>query len=266
MRPRPTLFVPRHLANIGRRHRILGNLDSCRIYLEEAERWIRAYPDLSNRARFPLIQAEYYAQVGDFVAVDSLHALAAELTPAFSTIDKLAELHLQLIRQGTERGRPAQVYRSIAFLESRRDQLRDAFADRNEIFDLDLAIADFLGRQGVFDELLDRALRPTGILLVVPDDELEPSPVHAAGRVPLLDGELDGVAPYDAQVRHASGGAAYEADEDRLGWRTAQPHGSCEYAETEPSRDPREQTERSDRGKRIVLLRLEGHLASLRVD
>jgi tetratricopeptide (TPR) repeat protein len=155
-----SLNVPRHLANIARRHRILGDLDSCRFYLAEAERWIDAYPDPANRGRFPLMQAEYYAQVGDFAAVDSLLELAATLTPKFSPIDVLAELHIELIRQGTECGRPAQAYRSIAFLDSLRSRLRGSFADRNEVFDLDLAVADFLGRQGLFHraaEAIDRA-------------------------------------------------------------------------------------------------------------
>lgn len=157
---RDSLNATRHLANIGQRHRMLGDLDSCRFYLEEAERWIRAYPDPTNLERFPLIQAEYYAQVGNFAVVDSLHAVAATLTPRFSPIAQRAELHLQLIRQGMERGRPAQVYRSLALLDSLRDRLQVSFADRNEIFDLDLASAEFLGRQGQFARAagaLDRA-------------------------------------------------------------------------------------------------------------
>ncbi|HMB70193.1 MAG TPA: hypothetical protein VKU85_12810, partial [bacterium] len=155
-----SLNVPRHLANIGRRYLILGELDSCRVYLEEAEQWIRAHPDPSNLARFPLFQAEYRAQIGDFEAVDSLHALAAEITPSSSPIHELAELHLEVIRQGTESGRPGRVYRSLSHLDSLRTRLRSSFADRNELFDLDLAVADFLGRQGVFvraAKALDRA-------------------------------------------------------------------------------------------------------------
>ena len=155
-----SLFVPRHLTNIARRHRLLGDLDSCRVYLEEAGRWIDAYPDPSNRVFFPLIQAEYYAQVGDFTTVDSLLATAASLLPDFSSIEALAELHLQLIEQGTERGRPEQAYRSIALLDSLRNRLKTSSADRNELFDLELATAEFLGRQGLFlraAEALERA-------------------------------------------------------------------------------------------------------------
>ncbi len=155
-----SLYMPRHLTNLARRHRLLGNLDSCRVYLREAERWIAAYPDPGNRARFPLIQAEYYAQIGDFVTVDSLLAVAVNLRPNLSSIEALAELHLELARQEMERGRPDQAYRSIAVLDSLRDRLGTISADRNELFDLDLASAAFLARQGLFVravEALDRA-------------------------------------------------------------------------------------------------------------
>lgn len=155
-----SLNVPRHLANIARRHRILGNLDSCRVYLERAEPWVYGWSNHANRARFPLMQAEYYAQIGDFATVDSLHSLAVARTPDVSPMSELAELHLELIRTGSERGRPAQAYRSIARLDSLRNHLQGAFTDRNEVFDLDLATAEFLGRQGLFPRAaaaLDRA-------------------------------------------------------------------------------------------------------------
>lgn len=157
---RDSLDVPRLLANIARRHLLLGRLDSCRVYLAEAERWIEAWPDPGNRAVFPLIQAEYYAQLGRFDAVDSLLRTAASLQPDFSPIEALAELHLHTIRQGIESGRPERAWRSIARLDSLRGRLGSASADRNELFDLDLATGVFLGRQGLFvraAEALDRA-------------------------------------------------------------------------------------------------------------
>jgi tetratricopeptide (TPR) repeat protein len=155
-----SLGIPRHMANIARRHRLLGNLDSCRVYLEEAERWIDTHPDPGNRAIFLLYQAEYYAQVGGFTTVDSLLAVASNLQSDFSPIEAFAELHLQLIEQGMERGRPGQAYRSIALLDPLRDRLQTASADRNELFDLLLDSAEFLARQGLFAravESLDRA-------------------------------------------------------------------------------------------------------------
>ena len=150
-----SMSIPVHLSNIARRYRLLGEPDSCFVYLREAERWIDAYPDLSNRAFFPLHQAEYYALVGDFVTVDSLLAVATSLHSHFSSIEKLAELHLQLIKQGMERGRPAQAYRSIALLDSLRGRLDTISADRNELFDLHLASAEFLARQGLYARAAD---------------------------------------------------------------------------------------------------------------
>ena len=157
-----SMIVPRHLANIARRHLLIGNLDSCRVYLREAERWIEAAPFPANRARFPLIQAEYYAQIGDFAKVDSLIDAAAGLGSNLSGIASRLELHLEQIKQGMERGRPEQAYRSIAVLDSLRDRMGTTYADRNEVFDLDLHSAEFLGRQGQFvraEEALDRAER-----------------------------------------------------------------------------------------------------------
>ena len=155
-----SLYVPRHLANIGQRHLSMGHLDSCLIYFAKAGRWIEAYPAPANRARFPLIQASYYVQVGDFGTVDSLLAVAASLRPNFSSVAELAELHVQAIKYGMERGRPHQAYQSITALDSLRDRLGPSFGDRNELFDLELASAEFLARQGLFGravEALDRA-------------------------------------------------------------------------------------------------------------
>jgi len=149
-----SLNVPRHLMNIARRYRLLGNLDSCLVYQRRAEVWVEAYPDLRNRARLPLMQAEYHAQVGDYATVDSLLAAAAAMTPNLTTVEALAELHLQIIKDGLERGSPDAAYRSIALLDSLRDRLGDSLADRNVIVDVDLHSAEFLTRQGQFARAL----------------------------------------------------------------------------------------------------------------
>ncbi|MEZ4651310.1 MAG: CHAT domain-containing protein [Candidatus Eisenbacteria bacterium] len=154
-----SLWIPRHYANLGRRHLLLGQLDSSLVYFREAERWIEAYPDPSNWT-FPLMEAEYYAQIGAYPVVDSLLDVASELAPEESSVEELAETHLQTLKLGMERGRPEQAYRSINVLESLRDRLQTASADRNEAFDLDLVVAEFLGRQGQYAraaEALERA-------------------------------------------------------------------------------------------------------------
>lgn len=157
---RDSMIVPRHLANIARRHLLIGNLDSCRVYLREADRWIQAFPFPPNRARFALMQAEYYAQIGDFATVDSLIEVAGRLGASRSGIASLLELHLEQIKRGMERGRPDLAYRSISVVDSLRDRIGTTFPDRNEVFDLELYSAEFLGRQGQFvraAEALERA-------------------------------------------------------------------------------------------------------------
>ncbi|MCA9756893.1 MAG: CHAT domain-containing protein [Candidatus Eisenbacteria bacterium] len=164
-----SLSIPRHLANLGRRHLLLGQLDSCRVYFEEAKHWIDAYPDPSNRRFFPLMEAEYYAQVGEYSVADSLLEAAAELAPMESTVEELAERHLQAVKLGMERGRPEQAYRSISVLESLRGRLQTASADRNEVFDLDLAVAEFLGRQGQYTSAAEALQRAADALERRPD-------------------------------------------------------------------------------------------------
>lgn len=202
-----SLNVPRHLSNLARRYGILGDLDSSRVYLEAAEKWIRAYPAPSNLVRFPLMQAEYFGRIGEFAKVESLHAVAAELTPNFSPVSELAELHLQLIQQGHERGRPDQAYRSVAFLDSLRSRLHRTFSDRNEGFDLEIATADFLAGQGLFRQA-DEALRRA-------DEQLQarPDPTRTwqlAGRrgdLAVRRGDAAARDHYHEALRHAEASA-----------------------------------------------------------
>lgn len=207
-----SLNVPRHLANIARRHRILGNLDSCRVYLDRAERWVYGWSNPVNQARFPLMQAEYHAQIGDFATVDSLHALALARTPDFSPIGEFSELHLELIRTGMERGRPAQAYRSIALLDSLRDRLQGTFTDRHEIADLDLATAEFLGRQGLFARAADALDRADSALARRPDPVRG---VELAGARGHLARRRDDTASAEAAYRECARLADDAGDADR---------------------------------------------------
>jgi tetratricopeptide (TPR) repeat protein len=157
-----SINIPKHLMNVSRRHRLLGSLDSCLVYQRRAEQWNVIYPNLRNRARMPLMQAEYYAQIGDYATVDSLLDAAVRLKPNQTSVQALAELHLRLIDESVERGRPDQAYRSIAVLDALRGRLGDALADRHVALDLDLHSADFLARQGRYlpaAEALERVER-----------------------------------------------------------------------------------------------------------
>lgn len=164
-----SINVIKHLMNVSRRHRLLGNLDSCLVYQRRGERWGEIYPNLRNRARMPLMQAEYYAQIGDYATVDSLLDAAVRLKPNRTSVQALAELHLRLIEESVERGRSDQAYRSIAVLDSLRGRLGDALADRHVALDLDLYSADFLARQGRYLSAAE-ALERVELALVRRDD------------------------------------------------------------------------------------------------
>lgn len=157
-----SINITKHLMNLSRRHRMLGDLDSCLVYQQRAERWQEIYPNARNAANMPLMQIEYYAQVGDYATVDSLMDVAVQSKPNQTTVQALAELHLRLIEESMERGRPDLAYRSISLLDSLRGRLGDDLADRHVELDLDLHTADFLARQGRYApaaESLERAER-----------------------------------------------------------------------------------------------------------
>ncbi len=155
-----SLNLPRHLMNIARSYRLLGDLDWCLVYQTRAERWVEAYPHPANVARLPLMQAEYYAQVGAYDVVDSLLGEASAQSGVDGTMEARAELHLQLIRGWMEIGRPDLVYRSIEAIADLRSGIGDIHADRHIVADLNLLIGEFLTRRGEFalaDESLDLA-------------------------------------------------------------------------------------------------------------
>lgn len=146
-----SLNVPRNLVNVAERHRMLGTLDSCRIYLEEAERWVFAYGDSSNIRRLPSFQAKYYAEIGQNDVVDSLLEVSAFLSKEDDDSDDVrAELHLELIRGNMEIGRPDRVWASIQAIEEFEDGYGDIYADRNVAADLNLQIGSFLIQRNEF--------------------------------------------------------------------------------------------------------------------
>ncbi|MCC6650974.1 MAG: CHAT domain-containing protein [Candidatus Eisenbacteria bacterium] len=185
-----SLSVPRIMANLASRHLELGNLDSSRAHLFRAAPWIDAYANPANKARFPLFLADYYARVGDFAKVDSLHAVAARLQPRFSPVVSLAELHLQIIRQATESGRFERAYRSIAELDSLRGRLGTSYGDRNELCDLELASARYFAMQGLYGRAAEALERAAVALERRPDPRRRWEWTRARGELARLRGDL----------------------------------------------------------------------------
>jgi len=145
-----SLNVPRVLMNIARRHSMNGDLDSCLAYQQRAEVWIRAYPHPVNVARMPLLQAEYYAQVGEYAVLDSLLAAAESLSDVDSAVEARAELHLELMRGWMELGRPDLFDRSLTQIADLRDGLTDTFADRHVVADLHLLTGEYMTQRGEY--------------------------------------------------------------------------------------------------------------------
>lgn len=147
---RDSFNVPGLMMNIAHRFRMQGDLDSCFVYQKRAEPWATAYGHPQMMAQMPSLQAEYYAQVGQFDVVDSLLSAAVDLAVDDDLADVQADLHLQLIRGWMETGRPDLVYRSIAILSELRTNPGDELADRHVIADLNLLAGEFFTRRGEY--------------------------------------------------------------------------------------------------------------------
>lgn len=143
-----SLNVPRCLMNIAYDHRLAGRLDSCLVHQERAARWIAIFPNDRNSAVYPRLAAEYYFHVGDYAVGDSLLAEAARRGQGSGLAVDEAELLLALVRQGLDGDQPDLAYRALARLDVLRPSLHDALPDGNLLADLEIASADFLGRQG----------------------------------------------------------------------------------------------------------------------
>jgi hypothetical protein len=155
-----SLNAPRNMMNVAHDLRLLGELDSCLVWQRRARAWVEAFHDARNLARLPQLEAEYWCEVGDYRAADSLLALARGRLPGAGLALDEAELLLDQIRQGRETGRPGLAYRAIARLRDLRPVLYDRLPDRNLVADYEIATAEFLAGQGELqaaDEALARA-------------------------------------------------------------------------------------------------------------
>ena len=145
-----SLNVPRSMMNVANDYRQAGELDSCLVYQTRARHWVEAYRDKRNMAVFPRLEAEYYLQIGDYAAGDSLLALASDRSRGSGTAVDEAELLLALVRKGLESDQPSVAYRALSRLDVIRPALHDTRPDQNFLAELAIASTDFYGRQGEF--------------------------------------------------------------------------------------------------------------------
>ncbi|MBK8167968.1 MAG: CHAT domain-containing protein [bacterium] len=155
-----SLNVPRNLMNIANDLRLIGRLDSCLVYQEQARSWVEAYDDARNQAMLPMLEAEYYCQVGDYARVVELLSRAIDRASGASLAAEEVRLHIGLIRQQLELGRPELALRSVARLCQLRPAMHDQTPDQNLIADYETVTAEFHLGQGEYEvaaEALGRA-------------------------------------------------------------------------------------------------------------
>ncbi len=145
-----SLNVPRCMINMADDFRMLGRIDSCRVYQELARVWVDAYDDVRNRAHFPIKAAEFECQLGNYALADSLLELARSRSPGASLPIDEATLLLRMIEQGLEMGQPDVAYRAIGRLAELRDVLHDDQPDQNLVAGYEIATAEFLSGQGEY--------------------------------------------------------------------------------------------------------------------
>lgn len=130
---------------VARAHRRLGQLDSCRVWIDRAEKLVIASGDERLEARILANRLSLFLLRGEFARADSLRAASAVALPPAGERQVLFEL----IEQALETGRADLAYRGLA--EARRNP---AFLVRDHNYDpaLDLALlaARFHARQGEF--------------------------------------------------------------------------------------------------------------------
>jgi hypothetical protein len=145
-----TLNIPRNLMNIAYDMRLLGELDSCLVYMDKAKIWVDKYDEPSNKFGLPMHMAEYYCQIGDYSTADSLLSVALEQLGRSGLAHDEAGLHLKMIQQGLEMNQPDIAYRSISRLEKLQNALHNKMPDQNLAVEYEIATADFLAGQGEF--------------------------------------------------------------------------------------------------------------------
>ena len=185
-----SLNAPRNMVNVSYDYRMLGQLDSCYVYLKRARTWIDSYSNLVNKARLPLYEAEYFCQIGDYETVDRLLDEARAVLPNAGLPEDEADMLIDQIDMGLEMGHADLAYRAIARLRETRDALRDRLPNQNRLADFEIASADLLARQGEYQlaqEALERA-RQAVALRGGEGKEWECN--RCAGELALLRGDL----------------------------------------------------------------------------
>ncbi len=183
--------VPRNLASLSYDYRMLGHLDSTKVCLEEARRWVDAFPDPINAAQLPLYEAEYFCQVGDYETAVSLLEEARTLMWDASLVDDFADMLLDHIRMGLEMGHADLAYRAIDRLRTMPEALRDKSPNQNRLADFEILSADLLARQGEFRAAAAAQVRAREAVALRGGEGKAWECRRSEGELSLLRGDLD---------------------------------------------------------------------------
>lgn len=188
-----SLNVPRAMMNLADDHRRSGRLDSSRVYIDTARRWVDAFDDDKSLARLPILEAGHCLQAGRYAAADSLLSLAAELLPQGGGPDLEYQLLMSMVEQGLATGQAAVAYRAINRLTAIEQRLFNVAPTYNTTVDVKLATAEFLTVQHDFggaEEALRAARKTVDITTTNLDTERKWRWTKVAGSLALARGDL----------------------------------------------------------------------------
>lgn len=199
-----SLNVPRNLMNIANDLRLTGRVDSCLAYQQRARAWVDAYDDARNQAMLPMLEAEYYCQVGDYARVSALLAQAVDRSSGAGLAVEEARLHIGLIRQQLELGRPELALRSVARLRDLRSVLHDQRPDENLVADFETATAEYHLGQGDYEEAAEALARARVAVDQRGGEGMRWNYHLTAGRLAQRRGDLEGaIAEFRASLAAA---------------------------------------------------------------
>ena len=155
------LNMPRALSTVAHDHRMLGDLDSCHVYLMRASEYVDETSDRRNRSKMATLLAEYHCLVGEYEVADSLLVAARGLSATSGTEHHEARLLLELIPAAIEMGRADRAYTWLARVESLQETLHDEAFDQNLRADFEMLTTRLLAYQGEYGRAAE-ALRRAG--------------------------------------------------------------------------------------------------------
>lgn len=154
------LNYPRALVNIGDSFRMMGQMDSCLVYLLRADDIVQRYRYKDNQAIMKQKLAEYYCRAGDYAKAESLLVKSRKISSRDAAKPREARILLSLIPETLEMGNASLAYTYVDRLEELKGAVISGNPNHNFEADFEMVSAQLLMRQGEFrraDAALERA-------------------------------------------------------------------------------------------------------------